>query len=583
MYDDLSDLIRTIFPYYLLITLPILITIYPGSVNANEIAVQRMSQFDVQGVAFGCRASALNLEAKSLNTWSTSRHCVITRIQDLSIDQYREIRSKAGGLIVLFPKNFHSLSLEDKQHIYMLERAMLAQDISIPVYFSKFDENIDKVIDDVTKHRFSKDSKQESAFYELFNKISANGYQISVSGSSHQANKQSKIPIIQGELIPFKQINREDGPQQQINSNKLPSIIISANLKTFGLTNDYPTNYDSTIMLTLIDVFSKLYNQVQTTPKYRLIFLMSESASLLNFQGTKKWLELNLEDNTQIQNAEFVVCLDTISQLTTEIGRDLYMHVSKPPKEGTNMYKFYELLKQKAQLYGYENQTIEGVHKKINLAEPFLAWEHERFSMKRIAAFTISSLKSHTDPIRNTIFSEYTSTSTLQPDSVLDEELVDNLQRNAKILAEALAAYIFNINGDEVNESAAGEIFTGSMAIKQSTVKPYLNMRSMLKSNNIKLSFEKYLKNVKQFMEKPDPRDPDFMFYEGEEAKLNVYNVKPAVFDLFLTCLIAIYLCGIYLVVLHFPKLYTFVCKLTYNPKTETNGTNNVNHKVKSN
>lgn len=146
-------------------------------------------------------------------------------------------------------------------------------------------------------------------------------------------------------------------------------------------------------MLTLIDVFSKLYNQIQTTPKYRLIFLLSESGALLNFQGTKKWLELNLEDNSQIQNAEFVVCLDSVGQLTSESGQDLFMHVSKPPKEGSNMHRFYELLKQKAQLYGYENQTVDGVHKKINLAEQFLAWEHERFSMKRIAAFTLSSTK----------------------------------------------------------------------------------------------------------------------------------------------------------------------------------------------
>lgn len=27
----------------------------------------------------GCRASAMNLEAKSLYTWSTSRHCVMAR------------------------------------------------------------------------------------------------------------------------------------------------------------------------------------------------------------------------------------------------------------------------------------------------------------------------------------------------------------------------------------------------------------------------------------------------------------------------------------------------------------------------
>lgn len=119
---------------------------------------------------------------------------------------------------------------------------MMAQEISIPVYFSKYEESLEKVVSDITVHQQSRTNrKQESALYELFNKISANGYQITVTGGSHQQNKQSKIPIIQGELIPFKQaITRDDGTtqqQQQISSNKLPSIIISTSLKTFGLTN----------------------------------------------------------------------------------------------------------------------------------------------------------------------------------------------------------------------------------------------------------------------------------------------------------------------------------------------------------
>lgn len=63
----------------------------------------------------GCRASTLNLEAKSLYTWQTSRHCVVTRFQDMTIDQFREIRAKAGGLVILLPEDFASLSLEEKQ------------------------------------------------------------------------------------------------------------------------------------------------------------------------------------------------------------------------------------------------------------------------------------------------------------------------------------------------------------------------------------------------------------------------------------------------------------------------------------
>ena len=60
-------------------------------------------------------------------------------------------------------------------------------------------------------------------------------------------------------------------------------------------------------------------------------------------------------------------------------------------------------LKEAGQSRGEENVPVNMVHKKINLADEMLAWEHERFSIKRMLAFTLSHLPSHKVPERTTI------------------------------------------------------------------------------------------------------------------------------------------------------------------------------------
>ncbi|XP_055852023.1 BOS complex subunit NCLN isoform X1 [Episyrphus balteatus] len=544
--DNFADIFRGGLPYYLLITLPILIICSSNPVLASsEFTVQRMSQFDVNGVPYGCRASALTLEAKSLYSWGTSRHCVVTKFQDMTIDQFREIRQKAGGLVILLPNNIASLSAEEKEHLILLEQAMLAQVSSIPVYFSTYNKDLDQVITDITKASDASKAAQQaasagkierpSALSELLNMISANGYQIVVSGASHAASKQSKIPIIQGELAPTKNMK---AAEIEVNT-KLPLIIITSHLNTFGLYNDYPLNADTAVLLTLADLFSKLHNTVNTAPKFRLMFLLSESGSFLNFQGVKKWLD----ENVQLQNVDFVLCLDTITQaLNTESGA-MYMHVSKPPKEGTAMNNFYKLLKSVGQQHN--NITVDGVHKKINLADVQLAWEHERFSMKRLPAFTLSSLKSPKEPVRTTTFKDDTN------------KILSSTQQNTKVIAETLARYIYNVE--------EGEIFSGAIDINKNLINSWINIKSLQHNNDLKNAFEKYLKNVKIVYDKPDVREPDFMLYEGQEANLYVYRVKPAVFDLFLTILIAAYLTSVYFFIQHFPALYTLICKMTKN------------------
>lgn len=202
-----------------------------------------------------------------------------------------------------------------------------------------------------------------------------------------------------------------------------------------------------------MDTFSKVHNSIGMAPKYRFLFLLTESGTLVNFQGTKKWLDSNFDENTALQNVEFVLCLDSLGKGSLS---EIFVHVSKPPKEGTHINTFYKLLKQNAQRYA--NQTVEGVHKKINLADVQLAWEHERYSMKRIPAFTISNLKSYKDPQRTTIFEESR------------KKTIQTAQFNAKIIAETLANYVYrdtsNGNGDSAGNAQPSveintEIFSG--------------------------------------------------------------------------------------------------------------------------
>lgn len=211
------------------------------------------------------------------------------------------------------------------------------------------------------------------------------------------------------------------------------------------------SNVDAAILLTLIDTFSKVHSSIGMAPKYRILFLLTESGHLLNFQGTKKWLDANVDENSSLQNVEFVICLDSMGKNLN----DLYMHVSKPPKDGTNINIFYRLLKQNAQRYA--NRSVEGVHKKINLADVTMAWEHERFSMKRIPAFTLSNLKSYKDPQRTTIFN-----------TIKQKQTLEIATQNAKILCETLADFVYRNNSSELQQSSEdldAEIFSGTTVI----------------------------------------------------------------------------------------------------------------------
>jgi len=243
------------------------------------------------------------------------------------------------------------------------------------------------------------------------------------------------------------------------------------------------------------------------------------------------------------------MCLDTMAA-----SDSLYMHVSKPPKEGSPASVYFKELKLAADRYSII--AIDGVHKKINLADDLLAWEHERYSIRRLPAFTLSSLKSHKDLQRGTIVDTHKNLN------------IDRLVQNTQLVAEALASHIYNVSG--------GELFEGTLKVERSYLEAWMKFLSsqprsaqlLCSKDNalvafLKDSFSRYLRDVRVSYATPDKRDPDFMFYEVTKSTVNVYSVKPAVFDLILTLVIIVYLGSAYLVIQNFPGIYRVACSVT--------------------
>lgn len=64
----------------------------------------------------------MNLEARSVGGWGTSRHCVVTRLEDITADQFQEICTKAGALLVMLPRHISRLLEDEKQVTSYSER-----------------------------------------------------------------------------------------------------------------------------------------------------------------------------------------------------------------------------------------------------------------------------------------------------------------------------------------------------------------------------------------------------------------------------------------------------------------------------
>lgn len=576
MFEEASEvfdnMFKSSFPLTFIVFIPaVLILVSPLPAEAaHEFTVYRMQQYDLQGQPYGTRNAILNTEARTVEAEVLSRRCVIMRLADFSYDKYQKaLRQSAGAVVIILPKNMSAVPQDIVQQFMELEPEMLATETIVPVYFAMEDDELMSIYTQTLTSSSSQGSL--SAAEVLLHTATANGFQMVTSGAQSKAINDWAITSLEGRLA-------------GVGGEDLPTIVVVAHYDSFGVAPWLSYGADSngsgvSMLLELARLFSKLYTYKRTHAAYNLLFFVSGGGKF-NYQGTKRWLEDNLDhtDSSLLQdNVAFVLCLDTLGN-----GDSLHLHVSKPPKEGTPQYALLKELEMVV-MSQYPEVKFSMVHKKINLADDMLAWEHERFGIRRLPAFTLSHLPSHRLAQRSSIM-DVRSVSPSSRHGAGEPPAgphvdVKKLGRNTKVVAEALARVIYNLT----EKGAPGDlqIFTEQMQVQEehlSAVVDWLTAQPRAaqlvdKDSSVVSTLEyhlgRYLKDVKRHYVKADKRDPEFVFYDQLKQTMNAYRVKPAIFDLLLAVCIAAYLGMMYLAIQNFGVLYSVVRRITQ-PKAKT-------------
>uniref|UniRef100_A0A9J8CAP4 BOS complex subunit NCLN n=2 Tax=Cyprinus carpio TaxID=7962 RepID=A0A9J8CAP4_CYPCA len=540
MFEEASEVLENMLKWSLPLSLVLfLVLVCPLRAEAaHEFSVYRMQQYDLQGQTYGSRNAILNTEARTVEAEVLSRRCVMMRLADFSYEKYQKaLQQSAGAVVIILPQNMSTMPQDIVQQFMELEPELLATETIVPVYFALEDEELLSIY---TQTQISSSSQGSSSAAEgtslLLHTATANGFQMVTSGAQSKAVSDWAITSLEGRL-------------SGAGGEDLPTIVLVAHYDSFGVAPWLSYGADSNgsgvaILLELARLFSRLYSYKRTHAGYNLLFFLSGGGKF-NYQGTKRWLEDNLDhtDSSLLQdNVAFVLCLDTLGN-----SDNLYLHVSKPPKEGSPQHV---LLKELETVVTHQHPDLKFsmVHKKINLADDTLAWEHERFGIRRLPAFTLSHLESHRSPARHSIMD-------MRPHVDLTK-----LRRNTKVIAETLARVIYNLTEKQVQEDQLASLVDWLTA--QPRAAQLLDKDSSI-VNTLEYYLNHYLKDVKRHLVRADKRDPEFVFYDQLKQTMNAYRVKPAIFDLLLAFCIAAYLGVLYLAIQNFGLLYSFLRRVT--------------------
>ncbi|GMG98430.1 hypothetical protein Nepgr_000270 [Nepenthes gracilis] len=496
---------------------------------ATVVDVYRLIQYDLAGVPFGSRLASLNHHAGS-SLYSPNadltRTVIIFPIRELDVSVVKDYivqRQLLGGLLFLLPRLFTSKGIKkDDDHqsekdvmrkkLVQLEQLLVHANIPYPVYFAFEDENVEAVLADVKRN----DATGQPAT------ATTGGYKLVVSTAEPKKVVSPTITNIQGWLPGFK----VDG-----DSNQLPTIAIVASYDTFGAAPALSVGSDSNgsgvvAVLEIARLFSLLYSNPKTRGRYNLLFGLT-SGGPYNYNGTYKWLR-SLDQRLR-ESVDYAICLNSIGSWDNE----LWIHVSKPP-ENSYIKQIFEGFSDVAGEMGFK---VDLKHKKINISNPRVAWEHEQFSRLRITAVTLSELSAAPEFLEN-------FGSIFDGRHFVRETAIT---RSVKLVAESLARHIYGHQGKNVQIFAENS----SLAVNPSYVQSWLNLLSrtprvapfLQKSDPFISALKRELaEHTAEVNVQHEVLNGIFTFYDSTKATLNIYQVASVTFDLLLLLVLGSYL-----------------------------------------
>uniref|UniRef100_A0A3Q3B9Z7 Nicalin n=1 Tax=Kryptolebias marmoratus TaxID=37003 RepID=A0A3Q3B9Z7_KRYMA len=497
------------------------------AVSSYEFTAYRMQQYNLGQHKCGCRGAIVVAEACSAEEPLLTRRCVVMKVQDFTTEKYMEAqRQRAAAVLILLPRNISSVPHDRLQSFMVGESEALQKESLIPVYVAPEDDQLIYMYGEV---------KQAAATRTLSilirvvrSMVTATAFQMLVSNNAPiKAITDTAVVTLEG-VLPGA---GEDAP----------TIVITAHYDSYGLAPWLSYGADSngsgvTILLELalpacLDVV------------YNLMFSLTGGGKY-NFLGTKRWIEENLdhaESSLLHDNVAFVLCLDTLAN-----GDELYVHVSRPPKPDTAVHSFIQQLEEVVSSR-FPWVKVGLVHKKINLVESTVAWEHERYGLRRFLGFTLSHLEDPKSELRGSIL------------DTLSQVDFRKLKRNGIIIAEALARYMYNLSDKGSPKDV--QVFRGHLEFQDSHMSSLMSILSsvpratqlldkepsqILLVNSLEHEFRRYLQQVYRHTFRQDKREPDITFFDQMNQPIVMYRVKPAAFDLFLGGCIAGYLGIVY-------------------------------------